>query len=56
MVSVRYFFTRPILAMPLAERVWITWRGAMRLSVSIFLRMDSTSGPASSRIWAVEVK
>ena len=56
MVSLRYFFTIPIVATELLLSVWITCRGAIKPSSSIFLRTASSSSPASSNIRGLEVK
>ena len=46
----------PIVATALVLRVWITCKGAMRPSSSIFFRTASSSSPASSRTRGSDVK
>jgi len=56
MVSLKYFFTMPIVATALVLSVWMTCNGAIKSSSSIFFKTASSSSPASSRIFGLEVK
>lgn len=56
MVSLRYFFTMPMVATALVLSVWMTCKGAIRPSWSIFRSTTSSSSPASSRMRGLDVK